>query len=141
MKLGRIVAIAAHPITIAAASALTVLATRRDRGTAAARFGIALSSSVLVSKVLKRVVRRPKPKLWSVTRHESFPSGHATATTAFGLALAKVIDPRIALPIAGALAVLVDVGRVSAREHRVGEVLAGNAIGAAGAVLAAVIAP
>jgi membrane-associated phospholipid phosphatase len=141
MKLGRVVAIAAHPITLVAASALTVLAARGHRGTNAARFGIALSSSVLVSKALKRVVRRRKPRLFSLTRHESFPSGHATATTAFGLTLAKVIDPRIALPLAAGLVALVDACRVHDREHRIREVLVGNALGAAGAVLAAIIAP
>ena len=141
MKLGPIVAIVAHPIAIGAASALTVLAARGHRGTNAARFGIALATSVLASKVLKRIVRRPKPRLLSLTRKESFPSGHATATTAFGLTLAKVIDPRIALPLAVALSAAVDAIRVRSREHRVSEVLTGNALGAAGAVIAAIIAP
>ena len=141
MKLGRLVAVAAHPIAIGAASALTVLAARGHRGTNAARFGIALVTSVLASKAMKRVVRRPKPRFLSLTHKESFPSGHATATTAFGLTLAKVIDPRIALPLAVALTAAVDAFRVHDREHRLGEVLTGNALGAAGAVLAAIIAP
>ena len=141
MKLGRIVAIAAHPITLAAASALTVLAARGHRGSTAARLAIALSSSVLVSKALKHLVPRRKPRLLSLTPYQSFPSGHATASTAYGLVMAKLLGPRLGLPLAGALAVLVDACRVHDKEHRVSEVLAGNVIGAAGAVLAAIVAP
>jgi undecaprenyl-diphosphatase len=64
----------------------------------------------------------------------SFPSGHAAATTAVlaTLIMAHPGTAPLALPIAG----LVSYSRIALRVHHASDVLAGNALGLAGALAA-----
>jgi len=140
MKISRVVALAAHPISIASASAVTIAlagSRRRELGT---RLGIALPLAVGTSKLLKQLAPRRKPRLLTVTPYESFPSGHSTAVAA---AAASVIDGtgawRLA-PLALGTVAFVNACRVHDREHRISEVLAGDAIGLAAAAVAGLAA-
>ena len=138
MKLSRIIAVVAHPITLSGAALLSVAATRK--GGLATRFAIGLPLGVLVSKAIKRAYPRRKPRLLTLTPRESMPSGHATATTTFALAFVDAYDAWRAAPIALAGAVFVDGCRLYDREHRVSELLIGNAIGIAAAATASLVA-
>lgn len=137
MKLTRAVALLAHPLSVGGA-ALVALAITRKPGLAA-RFAIGLPLGVLVSKALKRAYPRQKPRLLSLTPRESMPSGHATATTTFALAIVDAYDAWRAAPLAIAGAAFVDGCRLHDREHRLSEVLVGNAIGLAAATVASVV--
>jgi undecaprenyl-diphosphatase len=111
-----------------------------------ARLGLAMlaanAASHLAVQVLKRLVQRVRPcdasgralALIDIPDPYSFPSGHAAAATALAVT-ASVAHPWIAplaLPVGG----LVAASRVMLRVHHVSDVLAGAALGAAGAVLA-----
>jgi len=93
-------------------------------------------------QLLKRVVARPRPcdavgqslALIPVPDPFSFPSGHAAAATAIA-ATATIAHPALGpllLPLAG----LVGYSRVALRAHHTGDVLAGGALGLAGAIAA-----
>jgi membrane-associated phospholipid phosphatase len=138
MKLSRAVALVAHPISLAFASAATV-ALARHRSRMAAQLLVALPTSVFASKLLKRAFPRRKPRLLTLTPRESFPSGHATGTTAFATSLAVASGSWRAAPLALAAAVFVDACRYHDREHRIGELVTGNAIGLAGATLGGLV--
>ena len=96
------------------------------------RLGVAMLIANALShvpvQILKRLVARPRPSdVWGrplslvpLTDPSSFPSGHAAAIT---------------LP----LAALVGYSRVALRVHHPGDVLAGVAIGLAGAAAAAAL--
>jgi membrane-associated phospholipid phosphatase len=138
MKPTRLVAIFAHPIALAPVALVTALAFRHKPGVAP-RLLMALPISWAASKLMKRIYPKQKPRLLTLTPRESFPSGHATATTAFASALVDAFSAWRAVPLALAAIGLVDASRVHDREHRISEVVAGNAIGLAGAVLASLI--
>lgn len=138
MKLTRAVALLAHPIALAGAALVSSAITRKPG--LAARFAIGLPLGVLVSKALKRAYPRQKPRLLTLTPRESMPSGHATATTAFALAIVDAYDAWRAAPVAVAGAAFVDACRLHDREHRLSEVLIGNAIGLAAATAASLVA-
>jgi undecaprenyl-diphosphatase len=100
-------------------------------------------ASHAVVQILKRVVARPRPcgpdghllALVDPPDPFSFPSGHAAAATAVAATLTRW-DPRLGLlvlPVAAAVA----VSRVRLRVHHVSDVLAGAALGLAGALGAA----
>jgi membrane-associated phospholipid phosphatase len=139
MKLNHAVTVFAHPVTIAGfAVASTLLADRKLP--LATRFLVALPLGVLSSKAVKRTFPRQKPKFWSLTPRQSMPSGHAAGVMAFAGALIDGLGAWRASPLAAAGAAAIGVSRVRAREHRVVEVLVGNAIGLAAAVIAGVVA-
>lgn len=93
-------------------------------------------------QLLKRLVARPRPSdalgrplaLVPLPDPFSFPSGHAAATTAVASTLVMA-HPGTA-PIALPLAALVSYSRVALRVHHAGDVLAGIALGLAGALAA-----
>jgi undecaprenyl-diphosphatase len=93
-------------------------------------------------QLLKRLVARPRPSdafgrplaLVPLPDPFSFPSGHAAATTAVATTLVMA-HPETA-PIALPLAALVSYSRVALRVHHAGDVLAGVALGLAGALAA-----
>jgi undecaprenyl-diphosphatase len=101
---------------------------------------LANASSHLLVQVLKRAVARPRPAdasgrllaLVHLPDPHSFPSGHAAAATSVAatLALAHPFTAPAVLP----LAALVAYSRVSLRVHHASDVLAGVALGLAGAV-------
>jgi undecaprenyl-diphosphatase len=103
---------------------------------------LALSLSHLVVRVLKRAVARPRPcdatgrplALVDLPDPFSFPSGHAASAMAMAVTLAWG-EPSLT-PVLLAVAVLVCASRVTLRVHHVGDVIAGAAIGVAGAMVA-----
>jgi undecaprenyl-diphosphatase len=104
---------------------------------------IANAISHLAVQVLKRLVQRPRPcdagghmlAMIAIPDPYSFPSGHAAAATA--LALTASLAHSWLIPAALLIAGLVVASRVLLRVHHLGDVLAGAALGAAGALLAA----
>jgi undecaprenyl-diphosphatase len=106
--------------------------------------GIANLLSHLLVQGLKRAVVRRRPTvtqphiaaLASLPDHFSFPSGHACAAMAVAASI-LVESPLAGLPIL-ALALAVGVSRVYLRVHYVTDVVVGQMLGAATAVLVAV---
>ena len=108
------------------------------------RVGLAMLLANALSHVpvqlLKRVVARARPcdalgqplALVPLPDPFSFPSGHAAAVTAIATTTA-VAYPWVA-PIAMPLAGLVSYSRVALRVHHASDVLAGVALGMAGAI-------
>jgi membrane-associated phospholipid phosphatase len=139
MKPTRVVTVVAHPMALMPAAAVTALVFHRRPGVAP-RLLIAAPFGWAASRVLKKLFPRRKPKVVSSAQYESFPSGHATVTTAFACSLVDAFKAWRAIPIAVAAIAIVDASRVHDREHRVSEVLVGNAIGLAGAAIASVLA-
>ena len=96
-------------------------------------------------QILKRLVARPRPSdafgrplaIVPLPDPFSFPSGHAAAITAV-TTTATIAHPWLA-PVALPLAAAVSYSRVTLRVHHVGDVLAGAALGLAGAVAAAAL--
>ncbi|CAN5911945.1 hypothetical protein BH11MYX3_BH11MYX3_38940 [soil metagenome] len=138
MKLTRVVAVLAHPITIATAS-LGSLALQR-RAAIAPRLFVALPVSVLGSKLLKRLFPRHKPRLLTLTPRESFPSGHTAAVTAAAAALVEGYGSWRALPLAIGAVVGIGAARIHDDEHRLDEVLVGAALGVVGAAAGSLVA-
>lgn len=98
-----------------------------------------IAGSAAASLLLKRIVRRPRPRPESGPFNEkpSFPSGHATRASAAALAIAYVLVrermvPRaVALPIALAIAGAAGVSRAFADAHWTTDVVGGWALGGA----------
>jgi undecaprenyl-diphosphatase len=105
----------------------------------------ALTTSHLGVQVLKRAVARPRPcdlagrplALIDLPDPFSFPSGHAAAVTAMSGTV--VIAHPLLAPVLLPLAALVAASRVRLRVHHLGDVLAGAALGLAGAIGAAAL--
>ena len=101
---------------------------------------LANTGSHLVVQILKRVVARARPcdasgtplALVDLPDPHSFPSGPVAAATAVPatVALAHPLIAPVALPLAG----LVAYSRVALRVHHLSDVLAGVALGLAGAI-------
>jgi undecaprenyl-diphosphatase len=104
--------------------------------------GLANALSHAVVQVLKRKIARPRPcdpfgrplALVELPDPFSVPSGHAAATAAIAgtVAYAHPWIGAVVLPLAG----LVAYSRVALRVHHLSDVLAGAALGLAGAVAA-----
>ena len=101
---------------------------------------VANATSHLAVQVLKRVVARPRPcdghgrllALVELPDPYSFPSGHAAAAVAVAATVTfahPMLGP-VLLPMATAVA----ISRVRLRVHHIGDVVAGSALGLAGAV-------
>lgn len=113
------------------------------------RLGTAMLIANVLSHVpvqlLKRLVARPRPSdafgrplaLVPLPDPFSFPSGHAAAITAV-TSTATIAHPWLA-PVTLPLAAVVSYSRVTLRVHHVGDVLAGAAIGLAGALAVAAL--
>ncbi|MEV6068425.1 phosphatase PAP2 family protein [Nocardia sp. NPDC052001] len=120
-------------IGIAAVGALVDKPRRREwAGVAVGAFG-AHAASV----VIKRVVRRPRPNDPSVQVNVStpsklsFPSSHATSTTAAAVLLGRLTG----LPLPAVLVPPMLLSRVVLGVHYPSDVLAGSALGAASAAV------
>ena len=106
----------------------------------AALLGNALSHALV--QVLKRSIARPRPAgpdgaplaLVDLPDPWSFPSGHAAA--AFAVALPAAVTWPWCAPLVLPLAAFVAWSRYALRVHHASDVLAGAALGAAGAVAA-----
>jgi len=103
---------------------------------------LANALSHVAVQVLKRTVVRARPcdangiplALVNVPDPFSFPSGHSAASMAVAATVARA-HPSLA-PAALGLAALVGVSRVKLRAHHPGDVVAGAALGLAGAAAA-----
>ncbi|WSJ19736.1 phosphatase PAP2 family protein [Nocardia sp. NBC_01327] len=120
-------------IGIAAVGALVDKPRRREwAGVAVGAFG-AHAASV----VIKRIVRRPRPNDPSVQVNVStpgklsFPSSHATSTTAAAVLLGRLTG----LPLPAVLVPPMLLSRVVLGVHYPSDVLAGSALGAASAAV------
>jgi membrane-associated phospholipid phosphatase len=102
------------------------------RRSAAAEVAIGTSFAVLMADVLKHYISRRRPRVIASTPMQSFPSGHSAASTAYlvGLALLAPGGRRpLAMTAAGIGATAVNTVRVVTREHWLGDVIAGDAVG------------
>lgn len=107
--------------------------------------GLANALSHVVVHVLKRKIARPRPcdpfgrplALVELPDPFSFPSGHAAATAAIAgtIAYAHPFTGIVLLPLAGVVA----YSRVALRVHHLSDVVAGIALGLAGAAAAAAL--
>ena len=103
---------------------------------------LANALSHLAVQVLKRTVVRARPcaangvplALVDVPDPFSFPSGHSAASMAVAATVARA-HPALA-PAALGLAALVGLSRIKLKAHHPGDVLAGAALGLAGAAAA-----
>jgi len=125
---------AAGWLAFGAAGAL--LDRRRRRDWVAATAAVAVAHGVSVG--VKRVVRRPRPHdprvqvLVGTPSRLSFPSAHATSTTAAAVLFCSLLRK----PLVAALVPPMAVSRLVLGVHYPTDVLAGSAIGAAVAVAA-----
>jgi membrane-associated phospholipid phosphatase len=125
--------------------AIALIASRQEDRDRALPLAGSIVSAALASLLLKRVVRRPRPRSMSrpINEKPSFPSGHATRATAAALAIAYVlvrerIVPRsLALPVALTIAAAVGVSRTYADAHWTTDVVGGWALGGAAAAASA----
>lgn len=109
--------------------------------------GMANLLSHLAVQALKRLVVRARPTtrwphvtaLATIPDDFSFPSGHACASMALAMT-ALLNEPLAGIPALG-LAFLVGVSRVYLRVHYVTDVVVGQALGAAAALLASLSLP
>lgn len=113
------------------------------------RLGVAVllanALSHVAVQILKRAVARPRPcdasgrplALVALPDPFSFPSGHAAAATAVAATVA--LHAPLLAPVLLPLAALVAASRVTLRMHHVSDVVAGAALGLAGALAAAVL--
>jgi undecaprenyl-diphosphatase len=119
----------------------------RARGALWARFfAVVMAGALALDNVVKPLVGRPRPVLDQLVggRGESFPSGHATATTALLFAVAYYLTPgrspraRTLIWTAALLgSVLMGVTRVYLGVHWPTDVIAGMVLGAGWTVLCA----
>jgi membrane-associated phospholipid phosphatase len=105
----------------------------------AGEIAIGTSLAVLTANILKRLVRRQRPRFRTGTPLQSFPSAHSAAATAYLLG-AALISPRAYRPVAVAAACAgvagVNALRIEAREHWATDVLAGDLVGVLGVTVA-----
>jgi membrane-associated phospholipid phosphatase len=120
------------PVVIGASLATASLFVRRAPDIAA-QLAIATPLAVGITKLLKMTVDEHRPRFLDTRPEQSFPSGHATAITAFTLSAVAASRRWWLLPVAAAAIAAVDYSRVSHREHWWRDVLVGNAVGLAGA--------
>lgn len=108
-----------------------------------AMVGVGAFGAHATSVVIKRVVRRRRPEHPSVTvgvgtpSKLSFPSSHATSTTAFALLAGSVSG----VPVAPALVPVMLASRLVLGVHYPSDVLAGAAVGAGCAALTRAVWP
>ena len=125
-------------VTVGVGVVLAVLGSPRLGG----EILVAVTLSHVGVQVLKRAVARPRPcdamgrplALIDLPDPFSFPSGHATAAMAVSATLSlhqPLLAPAL-LPLAG----LVAASRVRLRVHHLSDVVAGAALGLAGALVA-----
>ena len=104
---------------------------------------LGLTISHLAVRLVKRRVLRPRPSTAYGARfiadpdRYSFPSGHAAAALAVALGW-SVLEPALAAALLGS-AMIVGYSRIALGAHFPGDVIAGQAIGAAGTLAASFV--
>ena len=95
-------------------------------------FGWSVGGSMLLTQLIKALVRRPRPALWHSIRPEhtfSFPSGHAMDTAALATALGFLLwqhgHRRLACTLAPLFSLAVGWARMYLGVHNPSDVLAG----------------
>jgi len=121
----------------AALEGLAAALALRAAGRPALPAAVAVPSTILVGRAIKKLVHRPRPGLARFSRNgrQSFPSTHVAGPVAL-LACLWPLSPRTggwraALAIGGVLALLVARERVCAGKHWATDVAAGAVFGAA----------
>src|SRR5436190_3951000 len=104
------------PSVVLGASVVTAVALRRNRAEALP-FVIGVPLAIGLSKLVKTLIDEPRPPGPKWGEGESFPSGHASALSAYAMTLARWSHRWWALPLAGALITAIDVSRVREHEH------------------------
>jgi membrane-associated phospholipid phosphatase len=128
------------PAVLLAASAATgAIAGIRSRERAIP-FLVSVPLAIATSTIIKKLVDEPRPPGPKWQEGESFPSGHASALSAYVTALAKWSGKWWAYPIAGLAAAALDVSRVRDGEHWPHDVIAGNVLGIASAIVSELLA-
>lgn len=123
-----------------AATGMAVDPARRGRW---AMVGVGSFGAHATSVVVKRVIRRRRPDHPAVTvgvgtpSKLSFPSSHATSTTAFALLAGSVVG----VPVAPALVPVMLASRLVLGVHYPSDVFAGAAVGAGWAALTRAVWP
>ncbi len=115
---------------LGAGTLLPLVEDGKDGQQHAIRTADALISSTIIAEGLKRVVHKKRP---DGSDYQSFPSGHATAVFAVATMQAHYHPKQAILWYAGATAI--SASRVTLRKHDTFDVLAGAALGYAGARL------
>jgi undecaprenyl-diphosphatase len=122
-----------HQVAVAALVSCTL---RRLRIPGANAVGLAGATAMAADAILKVTLPRRRPRVYPGSRiDESFPSGHATTTTAVTLTLADVLEragivdaPRATIA-AVAVTVFISGSRLLLDEHWPSDVVAGVVLG------------
>lgn len=126
-----------------AAAVVPLLLAHGALAAAARHATIALVASHLAVQMVKRTVGRPRPSACGVASlvgdpdRFSFPSGHSAAAMSVAVAYALAF-PTVAAPLV-AVALLVGASRIFLGVHYPGDVLIGQLIAAATAVVVALV--
>ena len=132
---------------VGAALLLLALLLARRHWRAAGLWALSVGGSMLLTQLIKALVQRPRPALWSSLRPEhtfSFPSGHAMDTAAIATALGFLLWQRRKLTrvwlLAPLFALAVGWARMYLGVHNPSDVLAGWAAAVGWVVLVQVLA-
>jgi membrane-associated phospholipid phosphatase len=106
-----------------------------DRPEDAARFVVATSAALAMTKALKYIVSEHRPTIWDRAPEQSFPSGHSSGVTAFALAAVAASRRWWVVPIAAVAIAAVNISRVRRREHWLHDVMVGDLVGVGGLLL------
>ena len=147
-SVARVVSIPGYPAFYFPATALLILALRRQGARGSEALVIASVGGWAIHRFIKLFAhrrRRPRTMRGRGNEYEAFPSGHTTATTAIALTAANVllrqglITREAALALGVLVPLTVGASRVFADEHWSSDVLGGWIGGAGIAALAAVV--
>jgi undecaprenyl-diphosphatase len=147
-SVAQVVSWGGNAVVIGPAAALACLAVYRRDLRGAAVVGLSTLGAALIFNVDKLLIGRPRPPVSRLAPavHSSFPSGHATLSAAFYLALLIVFlsrrRPRITTIVSASAATLtilaIGFARVYLGVHYLSDVVAGVLLGAVWAIVVGV---
>ena len=134
-------------VYLPAVALTSLLLMRRRTGADALPLVASVAGAAGASWLLKRLVRRPRPRplRGPVNERPSFPSGHATRASAVSLTIAyllvreRLVPAPVAMPLAVAIAFAAGVSRAYADVHWTTDVIGGWALGGASAGMSAML--
>jgi hypothetical protein len=150
-RLRRALRIAGHSGTVRVYAPVAAIAMacvgRRHSTRRAIPIAAAVGGAAAMGFLLKQLVRRPRPagKHGPVNTHPSFPSGHASRSTALVAMLAyvavreRVTSPETVAPLAAGIALATGASRAYADAHWTTDVIGGWATGIASMAAAALL--